>query len=181
MRLHRSGTFLAVCGALGIACSKAPVDYRGAGLQVASLPVGERMAVYRAALAGSFQLDDPTLSILADTTLLPRDGGLAGGDAMPGDVLAAMRDAGFVKGTCRLPHTRTREALICEAGRPGYVVRFSPPFARHQDSVLVHIAVQQYATPLSPPQERMRFERAYQIARAGSTWRAVREARLPQP
>jgi hypothetical protein len=92
-----------------------------------------------------------------------------------------MRAAGFVKGTCALQQTRTRQPLICEAGRPGYVVRFSAPFARHADSMLVHIAVQQYATPLSPPQERMRFERAYQIARTGSTWRAVREARLPQP
>jgi hypothetical protein len=169
-----------VCGALA-ACAEAPRDYRGNGLQVASLPAAEGAAVYRAALAGSFQLDDPTLSILADTTLLPRNDGLVGGDKLSANVLGAMRDAGFVKGTCKLPETRRREPLICEAPRPGYLVRFSAPFARHQDTVLVHIAVQQYATPLSPPQERLRFERAYQIARTGATWRAVREARLPQP
>jgi hypothetical protein len=113
--------------------------------------------------------------------LLPRDDGLSGGQKIPEDVLATLRQTGTIKGTCKLPETRTRDALICEAPRPGYVVRFSAPFARHPDSVQVHIAVQQYATPLSPPQERMRFERAYQIARTGPTWRAVREARLPQP
>jgi hypothetical protein len=150
-------------------------------LQDAALPAAERAAIYRAALAGSFQLDDPTLTILADTLLLPRNDGLTGGERMPDDVLTTLRQIGLVKGTCRLPVTRTREPLICEAPRPGYVVRFSAPFSRHPDSVQVYIAVQQYATPLSPPQERMRFERAYQVARAGSAWRAVREARLPQP
>jgi hypothetical protein len=164
-----------------VGCAEAPRDYRGAGLPNASLPASECAAIYRAALAGSFQLEDPTLSILADTLLLPRASGLAGGERMPEDVLAAMRRIGLIKGTCALPETRTRAPLICEAPRPGYVVRFSAPFARHPDSVQVNIAVQQYATPISPPQERMRFERAYQIARTESGWRAVREARLPQP
>jgi hypothetical protein len=164
-----------------LACAEAARDYRGPGLAPATLPAAERADIYRAALAGAFRLDDPTLSILADTLLLPRDDGLAGGERMPDDVLAAMRQFAFIKGTCKLPETRTRDPLLCEAGRPGYVVRFSAPFARHRDSVLVHIAVQQYATPISPPQERLRFERAYQIARTGPTWRAIREARLPQP
>lgn len=182
MQGHHSRALLVVCVATVLACAEATRDYRGPGLQVAAaLPVTDRVVIYRAALAGSFQLDDPTLSILVDTLLLPRDDGLAGGERIPQEVLAAMREIGFVKGTCKLPETRTRAPLICEAPRPGYVVRFSPPFARHSDSVTVHIAVQQYATPISPPQERLRFERAYQIARTGSTWRAIREARLPQP
>jgi hypothetical protein len=167
--------------ALTVACSEGAHDYRGDGLRDAEVPASDRAAIYRAAVAGSFQLEDPTLTLLADTLLLPRGSGLTGGERMPDDVLAALRQIGLVKGTCTLPETRTRAPLICEAPRPGYVVRFSPPFARHPDSVQVYIAVQQYATPISPPQERMRFERAYQIARSGSTWRAVREARLPQP
>lgn len=166
---------------MAIACAEPPRDYRGAGLPVASLPASEGAAVYRAALAGSFRLDDPALSILADTLLLPRNDGLAGGERMSDDLLATLRQSGLVRGTCKLPETRSRDALICDAPRAGYVVRFSAPFARHRDSVQVHIAVQRYATPLSPPQERLRFERAYQVARTGSTWRAIREARLPQP
>lgn len=163
------------------ACGKPQSDYRGAGLQVATLPLAERVAVYRAALGGAFRLEDPTLSILVDTTLLPRNDGLSGGETMPADLLAALRAAGFVKGTCKLPEKRTREALICPAQRAGYVARFSEPFARAGDSVQVHLVVHQYATPYGPRAERLRFERAYHIARSGPSWRAVREARLPQP
>jgi hypothetical protein len=63
-------------------------------------------------------------------------------------------------------------------------VRFSAPFAlgaERRDSLQVHVVVQQYAIPKGPVAERLRFERAYHVARRGQTWRAVREARLPQP
>ena len=75
--------------------------------------------------------------------------------------------------------------LICRAERAGYVVRFSQPFALGagggHDSAQVHLVVQQFAIPNGPMAERLRFERAYHVARRGSTWHAVREARLPQP
>ena len=155
--------------------------YRGAGLDVAALPLADQVGVYRAALGGSFRLDDPTLFILADTMLLPREAGLTGGPVMAPELLTALRNSGVVKGVCRVPVQRNREALVCDAARAGYVARFSAPFRRGRDSVQVHVVVQQYATPGGPRAERLRFERAYQVARTNGAWRAIREARLPQP
>jgi len=160
-----------------------PSAYRGAGLQVATLPANEVVPIYRAALAGSFMLDDSTLFILADPTYLPRAAGLTGGDSVPVQLLAALRQSGLVKGMCTVPVRNTREPLICPAERAGYAVRFSQPYAMGNgpDSVQVHLVIQQYATPAGMRAERLRFERAYYVARRGSAWRAVREARLPQP
>src|SRR5437867_2892577 len=94
---------LVVCAAIASACDRGAVAYRGAGLQVDTLPPSDMVAVYRAALAGSFRLDDPALSILVDPKFLPRQAGLAGGDTMSSSLLAALRGQGLVKGTCRVP------------------------------------------------------------------------------
>lgn len=169
------------CAAAALACSPAEDAYRGLGLHVDTLSLSDRVATYRATLGASFSIDDPRLSLLADPWFLPRTAGLAGGDSMPADLLAALRRNGLVTGTCRVPLKNTRLPLICRAERAGYVVRFSEPFALGPDSVQVHVVVQQYATPNGPRAERLRFERAYHVARRGETWRAVREARLPQP
>jgi hypothetical protein len=145
--------------------------------------VTDVVAVYRAALASAFNLDDPSLSLLVDPLLLPRTEGLAGGDSVPAGLLASLGRQRLVRGTCKVPVERMRTPLVCRADRPGYVVRFSAPLAlgvRH-DSVQVHVVVQQYAIPRGPVAERLRFERAYHVARRGATWRAVGEARLPQP
>jgi hypothetical protein len=170
-----------MCAATTLSCRDDPRAYRGPGLQVASLPVADRVAVYRAAVAGSFHLDDPTLSILVDPTLLPRTAGLAGGAAVPAEVLAGLRESGLAKGTCVIPIKRTSQPLVCQADRAGYLVRFSDPFAIGRDSVQVNIVVEQYAIPYGNRAERLRFERAYQVAQQGTSWRAVREGRLPQP
>lgn len=179
-RVHWTLALVTACVFTG-ACAEPESDYRGAGLRVADLSLGDRVSLYRAALGGSFRMDDPSLFILADTLMLPRDASLVGGNPMSSELLGALRAAGVVKGTCTVPATKTRGALLCDAPRAGYVVRFSEPFARGADSVQVHLVVQQYATPTGPRSERLRFERAYQLARVGTTWRAVREARLPQP
>ena len=178
-----SSALLVVCAAVALGCSDRPGAYRGPGLPVASLPLNDVVGVYHAALAGSFRLDDASLLILADPTFLPRTSGLAGGDSMPRNLLAALRAGGVVKGTCAVPVANTRWPLVCRAEYPGYVVRFSQPFAMGggHDSMQVHLVIQQYATPSSAKAERLRFERAYYVARQGSSWRAVREARLPQP
>lgn len=170
-----------LCAVIVSACAGDESAYRGAGLQVDTLPLSDMVAVYRAALAGSFTIDDPTLSILVDPVLLPREPGLAGGDTMPVEVLSALRSSGVAKGTCTLPVQARRTPLICRAERAGYVARFSRPFALGQDSVQVHLVVQQYAIPYGPVEQRLRFERAYYVTRRGAAWRAVREARLPSP
>lgn len=172
---------LVACAAIASACDRGQSEYRGVGLRVDTLPLNDVVAIYRATLAGAFRLDDPTLSILVDPTLLPRTSGLAGGDTMPPEVLPQLRTGGLVKGTCKVPLRNTRAALICRAELPGYAVRFSQPFTLGHDSVQVHLVVQQYALPNGPMAERMRFERAYHVARQGSGWRAVREAKMPQP
>ena len=46
-------------------------------------------------------------------------------------------------------------------------------------SVQVHLAAVRYRTESSGPVEALRFEKVYQLARRGSTWRVVREARVP--
>jgi hypothetical protein len=175
------GPLLAAGLAIVIACDRPSVLYRGPGLAVDTLPLSDVVGVYRATLGGAFRLDDPTLSLLVDPMLLSRESGLAGGDSMPSKLLAMLRGGGLVKGTCKVPVRNTRTPLICRGERAGYVVRFSQPFALGPDSVQVYLVVQQYALPTGPITERMRFERAYHVVKRGSTWRAVREGRLPQP
>ncbi len=164
-------------------CNEKVVDYRGAGLRVDTLPTDEIVNVYRAALAGSFTLTDPGLSLLVDPVLLPRASGLSGGDTMPPELVSKLQRTGLVRGVCRVPLHNTPMPLVCRADQAGYVVRFSPPYAMaNHDTVQVHLVVQQYAIPNGPVAERMRFERAYQLARRdAATWHATREARLPQP
>ena len=170
-----------ICMALA-ACKRNEMPaYRGAGLDVASLPIGDAVAVYRAALGGSFTLDDPSLSILVDSLLLPREPGLSGGVPMTVELRNALQAAGLSKGICSIPVTKGREPLICDAPRAGYAVRLSDLFALGRDSVQVSVVVEQYAIPNGPRAERLRFERAYHVARRGNRWRAVREARMPQP
>ena len=171
------------CGTMAFSCAREPQAYRGPGLEVESLSADDVVAAYRATLAGAFNLGDPALSLLVDPMLLPRAKGLAGGDAMPSAVRSALQRQRVVKGTCQVPLERTRAPLVCRADRPGYVVRLSAPLAlgSGHDSVQVHLVVQQYALPKGPAAERLRFERAYHLARRGRTWRALREARLPQP
>jgi hypothetical protein len=179
--MHRAHCILYLwVGILG-ACRPEVPDYRGANLGVDSRPVDDLVAIYRATLGGSFRLDDPTLWILGDPTYLPRTQGLAGGDSIPADVLSALRSAGIVKGTCRMPTAAAKTPLVCPAQRAGYLVRFSEPFKLGADQVQVHLVVQQYAIPGGRIEQHLRFERAYYVAKDGGKWKAVREARLPQP
>jgi len=172
---------LTAFGIITCGCAPSTPDYRGTGLHVDTLSTPDLVGVYRATLAGSFTLGDPSLSILVDPVLLPRAASLAGGDTMPADVLAGLRRENIVQGLCKIPVRATKMPLICRAERAGYVVRFSEPFALGQDSVQVHLAVEQYAIPGGKPEQRLRFERAYHVARRAGGWRTIREARLRLP
>lgn len=166
---------------LASSCQPEVPEYRGANLGVDQRTIPERVEIYRAAVGGSFRLDDPTLWLLVDPNYLPRSQGLAGGDTMPSEMLAALRSAGVAKGTCRMPTAAAKTPLICPAQRAGYVVRFSEPYKVGEDQVQVHLVVQQYAIPGGLIEQHLRFERAYYVARDAGKWKAVREARLPQP
>ena len=167
--------------AVALGCEGGGGGYRGAGLAVDTLAVNDMVAIYRATIGGAFTLDDPKLSVLVDPLLLPRTAGLVGGDRMPAELLQALRNNRVVQGVCRIPLRASGVPLTCPADLPGYVARFSPPFAMPGDTVQVHLVVQQYSIPGGRPEQRLRFERAYYVARQGGTWRAVREARLSAP
>ena len=167
--------------ALVAGCSRDEQAYRGPGLTVASIPTRDAVNAYRAALSGSFNVNDPSLWILVDSLRLPRTAGLEGGAPIAPELLSALRTAGVVKGVCTVPVQPTREPLRCSAERPGYAVRFSDLLQLGRDSMQVYMVVEQYATPSGPAAERLRFERAYHVSRRGTTWRATREARLPRP
>ena len=179
------GTFRFATIALAALLACAPErenHYRGGLREVAALPASDQAGAYRAALAGSFTVADPGLWILVDSLYLPRTEGLAGGSPIPAERMRAIQGLDVVKGTCTVPaQGRGRGALVCDAGHPGYAVRFSQPFALGKDSVQVHLVAEQYAIPGGPQLERLRFERAYQVVKRGTGWRAVREGRLPQP
>ena len=182
-RLSRARVWVLVCvvaGGTGCKADEMPT-YRGAGLEVAQLPLSDAVAVYRAALGGSFTMGDPSLSILVDSLLLPRQPGLQGGSPVSPALLTALKEAGLSRGTCAIPVVKTRDPLVCEAARAGYAVRLSDLFALGRDSIQVSVVVEQYAIPNGPRAERLRFERAYHVTRRGRNWRAVREARMPQP
>jgi len=163
------------------ACERETSAYRGPDLPPADLPAADVVSIYRAAAGASLQIGNPDLSILVDPLYLPRTAGLAGGDSIPPELLRALRATRWVKGACSIPVTPQSDPLRCDAERAGYVVRYSPPFACGGDTVQVHMVVQQYAIPGGPVEQRMRFERAYHVVRAGSTWRALSEARMPPP
>lgn len=168
--------------ALALAACKPEVPaYRGANLDVDKRPIDDVVEIFRAAVGGSFRLDDPTLWLLVDPTFLPRTPGLVGGDTIPEPLLSALQSSGIVKGTCHMPTAAAKTPLVCPAPRAGYVVRFSEPYKVGADQVQVHVVVQQYAIPGGLIDVHLRFERAYYVARDGPRWKAVREARLPQP
>ena len=181
MQTSRRVVLFLIAAASVTACKPAAGVYRGGGLAVDSLKPAELVGVYRATLAGSFTLGDPTLSILVDPIYLPRSSGLVGGDTMPPDVVQALRNSRVVEGLCKIPIKASGMPLICQAEKPGYVARFSTPFQMPGDTVQVHLVVQEYAIRGSPVQQRLRFERAYYVTRNGDSWKAVREARLSAP
>lgn len=182
-RVMTSCLRLAMIVAVLSACTPEPEDfYRGGRHDFADLSPTDEASTYRAALAGSFNMSDPGLWVLVDTLYLPRTAGLAGGAPIPAERLRAIRAIGVVKGLCSVPlQRRGRTALVCPANHPGYAARFSQPFALGPDSVQVHVVIEQYAIPGGPHLERLRFERAYHVVKRGSSWRAVREGRMPQP
>jgi len=161
--------------------AKEPDDgfVRGPGLRVAPLPVAARVVIYQAAVREAFDVG-PGLSLLLASTFLPRTTGLEGGAAVPKDLADALRVRGVVRGVCRSVAVAAREAPVCDAADPGYIIRFSEVFRMSGDSVQVHLAAERYNTPTSAALELMRFEKAYQLVGKGTTWRVVRAGRVTQ-
>lgn len=153
---------------------------RGRRLALAVLAPAEQAHVYEAAARASFQVDDPSLSLLLDRRLLPRTTGLAAAGEAPPSVATEMRRRAVIRGTCEPPLSGTTGTARCNASLPGYVVRFSPVFAITPDSVQVYLYAQKYDVPGAPPSETLRFERAYQVVKHDGAWNAVREGHVPK-
>lgn len=164
------------------ACQRGKVeDYRGTGLPADTLGLQDQVLLYRAVLWASFPMDDPSISILVDPLLLPRREGLEGGEPLSDDVVGAMKGMGLVKGICTIPVRAGPTQLICPAESAGYVVRFSPPYRVGPDTLQVHMVAQNYSRANEMKIERLRFERAYIMARTETGWKGVREGRLREP
>ena len=179
MRSPSVSALLAIAVVSSTACTKEDSSVRGRGLSVATLPPASQAHVYEAAVRASFEVDDQALSLLLDPRELPRDVGLAASTRLPDAVAAELRQRGVTKGTCE-PPTVPKGVPVCTAALPGYVVRFSPVFAIKGDSVQVYVYVQKYDIAGGEKSDRLRFERAYQVVKRGSEWKAVREGRVPK-
>ena len=162
------------------ACTANEDDHfvRGHNLRVASMTADARIAVYRAAVGGAFDLRDPALTLLLDRRKLPRVGGMAEEGRLSGPVANGLQERGVVQGVCEPPITTSHKTPVCTARGPGYIVRFSDVLARGGDSVEVYLAVQKFDTPNSGASESLRFERAYQLVRHGDSFQPTQEARV---
>lgn len=167
-----------IVGALAACAKEDSSAVRGSGMTVALLAPGEQAHVYEAAVRAGFEVDDPALSLLLDSRLLPRGVGLLPEGRVPDSVAAELRQRGVIKGDCEPPLQSGLGPPHCAAARPGYVVRFSPVFILRADSMQVYAYLQKYDTPNSEPSQTLRFERAYQVVRHDGAWKAVREGHV---
>jgi hypothetical protein len=161
-----------------LACAEDTSKYaRGRGLEIAQLSANERAKIYAASLGGAFDLE-PGLSLLVDTTMLTRTGGEGPGGALGADVRAALRGIGVTKGECEPKRRAPNRTPVCQADKPGYVVRFSEVFAMAGDSMQTHLLADRYDTPATGEHNRFRIEQAYQLVRRNGGWTVVRKARI---
>lgn len=184
MRSRRSWVWRVVPVVALLACGgadKGPPAFRGPGLGVAALDVGQQAAVNAVAVGAAFN-PDPSLSLLLDPVYLPRGEGVAGGTPMPAELVARMRERGTVRGTCQPSRDSTRTVPLCPAELPGYVVRFSEVLGLGggADSVQVYLAATRYRHEKNAPAELLSFERAYRVGRTRGGWRVLSEARIPK-
>src|SRR5688572_11841964 len=137
--IFRWAAAVALLGALSGCAEKEADDgfVRGPGLKLSPLPVPSRVAVYDVALRSAFDVG-PGLVLMLDPRLLPRESGLGEGRPMPKPVVDALQRERVVHGICQ-PPAEARQAPICDASGPGYIVRFSDVFRMGGDSVQLHI------------------------------------------
>lgn len=154
---------------------------RGRGLEVESMSPAAQAQVYAAAAAGSFDIG-PSLTLLVDRRMLPRDGGYTSIALLPDDVVAAMLRTSAFSGTCEPEAAESKEkSPRCTASTPGYAVRVSPIFAAAGDTLLVYEATDRYDTQRTGTHQRFHMEEAYKLVRRGSRWIVATKARVLAP
>ncbi len=154
---------------------------RGAGLDPASLSAARQAAIYAAAASGSFDIG-PSLVLLVDRTMLPRDAGYGSGGELSGAVVKAMLRTPAFQGTCEpVPDRDPTRAPTCPVTDAGYAVRVSPIFEAAGDTLLVYEAADRYDTRRSGGHARFLMEEAYKLVPHGKSWRVAAKARVHAP
>ena len=152
---------------------------RGRKLEPAPLGAAAEASVFDAAVRASFDMS-PDLVLMLHTRRLPRTAGYEGGEAVPSDLVQALRDRGVVRGVCEPRHEAPRDTPRCAGPQAGYVVRASTPFKAPGDTVQINFAAEAFAAEKGARPQALRFEKIYQLVGSGSTWRVVREARVKE-
>jgi hypothetical protein len=171
---------LVMVTALTLACSAAPDDSnvaRGRGLKPATLPPATEASVVNAAIRGAFDVV-PSLVLMVHPRRLPRTAGYEGGDAVPAALVAELRQAGLVRGSCEPKHDAPHDTPRCPGPDAGYVVRVSDVFQGAGDTLQINFAAEKFAAATGRKPEALRFEKIYQLKRESTGWRVVREARM---
>lgn len=137
--------------------------------------------MYAAAASGSFDIG-PSLVLLVDKRMLPREAGYAAGGQLPDDVVRAMLRTPAFQGTCEpRPADKPEHAPTCASSDAGYVVRVSPIFREASDTLLVYAAADRYDTRSSGAHSRFLIEEAYKLVRRGNRWAVASKARVQAP
>jgi hypothetical protein len=168
--------------ALLSACGGSSGDIvRGAGLEVAAMPAADQARVYAAAASGSFDIG-PSLVLLIDRRMLPREAGYGDGAQLPDDVVKAMLRTPAFQGSCApVASDDPEHAPSCPVSDAGYVVRVSPILREAADTLLVYAAADRYDTKSSGAHSRFLIEEAYKIVRRGNRWSVASKARVQTP
>jgi hypothetical protein len=145
------------------------------------MPPADQARVYATALGGSFDIG-PSLVLLVDRRMLPREAGFGEGERLPDGVVKAMLRTSAFRGTCEPVAGKDPEhAPTCAASDAGYVVRVSPLFREAADTLLVYAAADRYDTRSSGAHSRFLIEEAYKIVRRGDRWAVASKARVQAP
>jgi hypothetical protein len=170
--------------ALAAACGGGEGDdasiVRGRGLKPANLPVAAEARVYEAAIQTAFDVD-PSLVLLMHPRRLPRTEGYATGDSVPTGLVRALRDRGIVRGTCNPRRDSEKDTPRCSIPEAGYIVRGSDVLRVARDTVRLYFAAEKFGAATGQKPEALRFEKIYELAGRGTSWRVVREARATWP
>ncbi len=168
-----------VIGVLAVACGGSPEDsyVRGHGLQVASIPAAAEAQIVEAAIRAAFDVE-PDLSLRFHPRMLPRTAGDSGGAPVPSSLVRNLRDRGLVLGTCTPVRTAPRDTPRCSGPEAGYIIRASDVFRLAPDTLEVYFSAETYGAATGKRPDALRFEKVYQLVKAGEGYRVTREGRL---